>query len=208
MGAYDDDCDDVSGQCRCKPGITGITCDQCLPGFWGFSPNGCTSKPKTLSNIGDLHILINILFSRAECFPCEQPGHICDPDTGRCICPTLTIGKECEKCAPGTWSYHPYKGCQYCQCHNKGSVSEQCDLDSGSCRCLKGFEGEKCDQCSNGHYNFPYCWPCNCNANGTKATACQDSSCSCNQNGDCFCKELVEGKKCGKIIVYLYGRLH
>ena len=144
-------------------------------------------------------------FSRAECFPCEQPGHICDPDTGRCICPTLTIGKECEKCAPGTWSYHPYKGCQYCQCHNKGSVSEQCDLDSGSCRCLKGFEGEKCDQCSNGHYNFPYCWPCNCNANGTKASACQDSSCSCNQNGDCFCKELVEGKKCGKIVVYLYG---
>ena len=62
MGAYDDDCDDVSGQCRCKPGITGITCDQCLPGFWGFSPNGCTSKPKTLSNIGDLHILINIFF--------------------------------------------------------------------------------------------------------------------------------------------------
>ena len=47
-----------------------------------------------------------------ECFPCEQPGHICDPDTGRCICPPLTQGKECERCSPRTWSYDSYKGCK------------------------------------------------------------------------------------------------
>ena len=70
-------------------------------------------------------------------------------------------------------------------------------LDFNSYTIALGFEGEKCDRCSNGHYNFPNCWPCNCDAKGTKASTCQGSSCSCDQNGDCLCKDLVEGKKCG-----------
>ena len=54
-----------------------------------------------------------------ECFPCEQPGHVCDPDTGRCICPPQTEGPGCKKCMPGTWDYHPYRGCKKCNCNRK-----------------------------------------------------------------------------------------
>ena len=52
------------------------------------------------------------IFVFPECFPCEKPGHVCDPDTGRCVCPPLTQGAACESCAPGTWDYHPYRGCR------------------------------------------------------------------------------------------------
>lgn len=44
MGSNGQNCDDLSGQCACKPGVGGTTCDACLAGFWGFSPRGCTSK--------------------------------------------------------------------------------------------------------------------------------------------------------------------
>lgn len=33
-GSYDNDCDFSSGQCNCKPGITGRACDQAIPGFF------------------------------------------------------------------------------------------------------------------------------------------------------------------------------
>ena len=42
MGAVNNDCDDVTGQCLCKPGVGGPTCSACLAGYWGFSPRGCT----------------------------------------------------------------------------------------------------------------------------------------------------------------------
>ena len=44
MGSMEQNCDDVTGQCPCKPGVGGTSCDACLAGFWGFSQRGCTSK--------------------------------------------------------------------------------------------------------------------------------------------------------------------
>ena len=41
-----------------------------------------------------------------------KPGHICDPDTGRCVCPPRTRGDRCERCEPGAWDYHAFKGCK------------------------------------------------------------------------------------------------
>ena len=60
MGSRGGDCDPATGQCRCKPGVGGQDCSACQVGFWGFSPRGCT-----------------------KCFPCQKPGHVCDPDTGK-----------------------------------------------------------------------------------------------------------------------------
>lgn len=37
-------CDDHTGECRCKPGVTGRQCDRCLPGYWNYSPEGCTRE--------------------------------------------------------------------------------------------------------------------------------------------------------------------
>ncbi len=57
-------------------------------------------------------VLKPYVFLWLECEPCNKPGHICDPDTGRCVCPTGTEGPQCQTCSAGTWSYHPVKGCK------------------------------------------------------------------------------------------------
>ena len=86
----------VLGQCKCKPGVGGPRCDACMIGYWGISYSGCQ-----------------------KCSPCSQPGHVCDPDTGRCVCPRLTEGSACERCQLGSYNYDQYKGCQRCRCNSK-----------------------------------------------------------------------------------------
>lgn len=56
--------------------------------------------------------LIKYVLYWTECDPCHKPGHVCDPDTGRCVCPTLTEGGECQTCVSGSWNYNRLKGCK------------------------------------------------------------------------------------------------
>ncbi|XP_073507777.1 netrin-4 isoform X2 [Phyllobates terribilis] len=51
-------CDPQNGNCPCKPGVAGPTCDRCMVGYWGFGEYGCR--------------------------PCSCPGN-CDSFTGDCI---------------------------------------------------------------------------------------------------------------------------
>ncbi|XP_034548707.1 netrin-4 [Notolabrus celidotus] len=51
-------CHPRSGKCRCKSGVGGTSCDNCLLGYWGFGVEGCK--------------------------PCACP-HSCDPATGQCL---------------------------------------------------------------------------------------------------------------------------
>lgn len=41
-GSYNISCSVNTGQCFCKPGVTGQHCDRCLPNHYGFSPEGCS----------------------------------------------------------------------------------------------------------------------------------------------------------------------
>lgn len=36
LGSYSKTCDPHSRQCSCKPGVGGLRCDRCEPGFWGL----------------------------------------------------------------------------------------------------------------------------------------------------------------------------
>ncbi|GAA6071498.1 netrin-4 [Tachysurus ichikawai] len=58
-------CHPRSGQCHCKPGVGGASCNHCLPGHWGFGLEGCK--------------------------PCACPL-TCDPVTGHCL-ESKTIGE-------------------------------------------------------------------------------------------------------------------
>ena len=35
-------CKEAGGQCPCKPGVVGRTCNKCAPGYFGYGRNGCT----------------------------------------------------------------------------------------------------------------------------------------------------------------------
>nr|XP_046229380.1 laminin subunit alpha-4 [Scatophagus argus] len=99
-------CDDRTGVCHCKPGVTGRLCDQCEEGYSGFSScQGCR---------------------RCECGPASIRS-TCHPLTHSCPCRPGAGGRYCERCLPGYWDYSP-SGCQKCDCE-----SGHCDMHTGEC---------------------------------------------------------------------------
>ncbi|XP_040920787.1 laminin subunit alpha-4 isoform X2 [Toxotes jaculatrix] len=99
-------CDDRTGVCHCKPGVTGRLCDQCEEGYSGFSScQGCR---------------------RCECGPASLRS-TCHPLTHSCPCRPGAGGRYCERCLPGYWDYSP-SGCQKCDCE-----SGHCDMHTGDC---------------------------------------------------------------------------
>ncbi|CAH2050484.1 unnamed protein product, partial [Iphiclides podalirius] len=82
LGSVSDRCDD-SGQCVCRPGVGGLKCDRCEPGYWG------------LPRIGSGH---------TGCIPCgcSAFGSVredCEQMTGRCVCRAGVQGQKCTVCA-------------------------------------------------------------------------------------------------------------
>jgi len=108
IGSLDQQCDG-NGQCRCKPGVGGTMCDQCLYGYYGLSGAGC--KSCECNGIGTIE------------------GSICDSETGQCECKLNVEGVNCDSCKLGTMNLqasNPY-GCTSCFCYGQSSVCEPSD---------------------------------------------------------------------------------
>ncbi|XP_078729557.1 agrin-like [Lampetra fluviatilis] len=86
IGSLGATCDPGSGQCVCQPGVGGVKCDRCLPGFWNF--RGMVSE------------------QHAGCTPCScsVAGSVedaCHQTTGQCSCRDGVFGVKCDVCPKG-----------------------------------------------------------------------------------------------------------
>ena len=90
--SFSSSCDPLDGQCSCQPGVFGRTCDQCEPGYWQYSLNGCTS---------------------CNCGMKFSYGTGCNQETGQCQCLPGVLGKNCDSC-PYRWVWIEKVGCKEC----------------------------------------------------------------------------------------------
>ncbi|GBP15490.1 Agrin [Eumeta japonica] len=105
LGSVSDRCDE-SGQCTCRPGVGGLKCDRCEPGYWG------------LPRIGSGH---------TGCIPCgcSAFGSVredCEQMTGRCVCRAGVQGQKCTVCA----DHRRRLGPNGCSDPESGGVAESC----------------------------------------------------------------------------------
>ncbi|XP_048586843.1 laminin subunit beta-2 isoform X1 [Nematostella vectensis] len=101
-------CVAYGGQCPCKPGVAGLKCNHCLPGYYALSRSGC---------------------KKCECSMSGSITPICDNADGKCQCKANVEGAKCDACKYGTFhldSGNPH-GCQHCfgygHAHNCTSAS-------------------------------------------------------------------------------------
>ncbi|XP_013079381.2 laminin subunit alpha-5-like [Biomphalaria glabrata] len=179
-------CQELGGQCQCKSGVSGQTCDICTPGYFNFTDNGC---------------------SPCNCHPKGAETGSCDPN-GRCSCKknilqgnvtsaldnngtSIRIDGTCSHCLPNYFGIESGQGCSPCNCSVDGSTSLQCD-ETGQCPCKDTVTGLKCDACKDGFYGFGPngCSSCNCSSSGSLNVTCHQIT------GACNCRNNVEGSKC------------
>ncbi|XP_054168822.1 laminin subunit beta-1-like isoform X2 [Oppia nitens] len=183
-------CNNLGGQCTCRPHITGRQCDRCQQGFYGFGPDGC--KPCDCHSIGSL-------------------DNFCDGPSGQCKCRTGTYGRQCDECQPGYWNY---PNCQRCDCSGH---ADTCDSKTGVCQNCRDFTtGSQCERCERGYYGNPLllandvaipCRPCACpglaGSGMSHAETCELDNRS--QNVLCFCKSGYTGERCDRCDSNYFG---
>lgn len=118
-------CDQMNGQCKCKPHVIGTNCDECEPGYFDLnSGQGCQS---------------------CNCDPIGSLNNTCDIHTGQCHCRPGVTGLRCNSCLQYHYGFST-DGCKPCECDYIGSKSLQCGAN-GQCPCSENVEGRRCDRC-------------------------------------------------------------
>ncbi|XP_068597953.1 usherin [Brachionichthys hirsutus] len=170
-------CDQDTGQCQCKPHVTGLSCDRCEFGYWNLShPAGCVS---------------------CDCDPLGSFSPFCEPEGGQCECKPGVGGRRCDSCGGGSYGLRLEGSCAPCNCSKEGtSPGTDCDPHTGQCVCKEHVEGRLCDTCSRGYHTLELrnslgCLPCLCDIYGTVPEGVCDM-----WTGQCPCREGVGGTQC------------
>ncbi|XP_063241894.1 basement membrane-specific heparan sulfate proteoglycan core protein isoform X7 [Bacillus rossius redtenbacheri] len=146
-------------ECRCPVGYTGLSCEQCAPGYnrrrSGPWLGLCTREPETClpGYYGDPS-------RNVPCQPCPCPlttpsnqfGRTCHLDTRgdvTCDCPPGYVGRRCEMCDVGYQGNPLIPGdtCSRGTCNVAGSLAAQPNPASGECECKNNVIGASCDRC-------------------------------------------------------------
>lgn len=138
------------------------------------------------------------MFSQTAC-NCDLTGSNtkkCEEYGGFCSCKPNVVGRQCDRCAPGTYGFSP-EGCKACDCDSIGSKDNDCDSVTGQCNCQPNTYGRECNQCQLGYWNFPDCQICNCNGH---ASTCDS------RTGECInCQDYTSGYNCDRCVETFYG---
>ncbi|XP_014832285.1 PREDICTED: usherin-like isoform X1 [Poecilia mexicana] len=180
-------CNQHTGQCLCKPHVTGLSCDRCEFGYWNLShPDGCIP---------------------CDCDPLGSLSSFCEPSGGQCECKPGVGGQRCDSCGRGLYGLRLEGSCAPCNCSRDGTVpGSNCDPHTGQCVCKEHVEGHHCDSCRHGYHTLEQrnslgCLPCVCDSHGTVPEGVCDR-----RTGQCPCKEGVEGAHCTSCVQNYYNR--
>nr|VZH99079.1 unnamed protein product [Spirometra erinaceieuropaei] len=174
-------CNKRTGQCPCKPGVVGRTCNQCEPFHYHFSASGCTA---------------------CDCNPQGSVSRQCDLSTSQCPCREGIEGRQCDRCRDGYWDF---PNCRKCECNG---MSDTCDQLTGRClACRDNTGGDRCETCVQGYYGDPLrgvpCRPCECPGGGVD----HSEGCSMHPVAGvvCHCKPGYTGPRCSECAPNYFG---
>ncbi|XP_019935888.2 usherin isoform X2 [Paralichthys olivaceus] len=180
-------CNQDTGQCQCKPHVTGLSCDHCEFGYWNLShPDGCVP---------------------CDCDPMGSLSQFCEPERGQCECKPGVGGQRCDSCGSGSYGLRLEGSCAPCNCSQEGTVpGTDCDPNTGQCVCKKHVKGRRCDACRYGYHTLEHrnslgCLPCACDVSGTVSEGICDM-----WTGQCPCRDGVVGSRCTNCAHNFYNR--
>uniref|UniRef100_A0A8C0QS90 Laminin subunit beta-2-like n=1 Tax=Chelonoidis abingdonii TaxID=106734 RepID=A0A8C0QS90_CHEAB len=177
-------CDPHSGQClRCLHHTAGPRCADCQPGYHGNAlQRSC--RRCTCNQLGTLPT------------HCTSGTCSCNQLTGSCPCRGHVVGRNCDQCAPGFWSFGGEQGCKPCSCHPAHSLQQSCNMFTGQCPCRPGFGGRICADCQENHWGEPEreCRTCDCDPAGAESLQCERLS------GRCACRPGFTGQHCDRCL--------
>uniref|UniRef100_A0A8C3JMH8 Laminin subunit alpha 3 n=1 Tax=Calidris pygmaea TaxID=425635 RepID=A0A8C3JMH8_9CHAR len=172
-GATSPTCSPLGGQCVCRPHVIGRRCSRCQTGYYGFPfcklcncgqrlcddmTGKCICPPRTLKpkcEVCEKHYFSYHPLAGCESCNCSERGVVnvaspeCEKTNGQCKCKPGIKGRQCDRCAPGTYGF---PNCLPCNCNRDGTKPDVCDPHTGICLCKENVEGAECDTCRPGSF--------------------------------------------------------
>uniref|UniRef100_U3K7L1 Laminin subunit alpha 5 n=1 Tax=Ficedula albicollis TaxID=59894 RepID=U3K7L1_FICAL len=209
-----------TGQCLCRTGFEGHSCDRCAPGYFNYplcqscqcsregSLHGtcdqdtgqCSCRPKVTGLRCDSCVPGAYGFPHCQVGSCNPAGlETADPSLGSCACRAYVEGPACDRCKPGYWNLTPENpyGCLSCKCDTRGTINgiTECRQGDGQCFCKANVCGQFCSACRDGYFNMENanyfgCQGCRCDVGGALGASCEERS------GACRCRQSTRGPTC------------